>query len=160
MTNNKIEFDYTTYTNIDELTTADKLLLQTAQQATANAYAPYSKFYVAATARLSNGILVSSTNQENSSYPIGICAERTLLSTIAAIHPNIAIDSIAISYYNHIANSSNVPISPCGMCRQAMLEWEKRQNKTFSLLLGGHTGIIYKIDNVGTLLPLSFFEKF
>src|SRR5436190_19277763 len=94
----KFEFSYLAYDSIDELTDKDSSLLKEAREVTDQAYAPYSKFRVGAAARLANGETVSGTNQENASYPVGICAERVLLSTISSLHPQTPIDSMAISY--------------------------------------------------------------
>ena len=90
---------------------------------TEQAYAPYSNFHVGAVAKLENGEIVAGTNQENASYPVGICAERVLLGSAATLHPDVAIESIAISYNSEKVKSDH-PISPCGMCRQSLLEYE------------------------------------
>ena len=133
MKENKFEFQYQVYDDISELNEKDTRLLKEARSVTKQAYAPYSNFHVAAVALLSNGEIVSGTNQENASFPVGICAERVLLGTAAMLHPTIAIESIAVSY-----NSENVktdhPISPCGMCRQALLEYETRLKKPIRLI--------------------------
>src|SRR5882757_3328246 len=88
------------YASDRELTAGDAALLAAARDATVNAYAPYSRFRVGAAARLVNGEIVTGTNQENASYPAGICAERTLLSTAASLFPGVAVDVLAISYFN------------------------------------------------------------
>jgi cytidine deaminase len=160
MQEKEILFKYKIYNHIDELELEDKNLLLTARKATDNAYAPYSKFHVAATALLNNGNIVSATNQENASYPVGICAERSLLATIASIYPNSKINTLAISYFNHNKNINNTPAAPCGMCRQAMLEWELRQQQTFKIILGAQEGNVYIINTAISLLPLSFFDEF
>jgi cytidine deaminase len=84
----QIFFEYEVYDSLDELDAADADLLQAARAATASAYAPYSQFLVGAVARLQNGAIVTGTNQENAAYPVGICAERVLLSVAAMLHPN------------------------------------------------------------------------
>jgi cytidine deaminase len=158
MQKNEILFSYQTYTSIEELEQQDKHLILEAQKQTEHAYAPYSKFHVAATALLDDGTIVTGTNQENASFPVGICAERSLLATIANIYPSKKIITIAISYFNHFKNINDKPAAPCGMCRQAMLEWEQRQQHTFTLLLSGQSGIVFKINSAASLLPLSFME--
>ena len=107
-------------------------LLDAARQATTNAYAPYSKFLVAAAARLDSGEIICGTNQENASYPAGICAERVLLSAIASQHRGAVITTIAISYQNQNGPSEK-PISPCGICRQSLLEYEEGNNTAYAL---------------------------
>src|SRR2546429_5526705 len=91
-------FSYETYNSNEELPEEEALLLQKARKTTKQAYAPYSHFKVGAVARLSNGETVTGTNQENASFPVGLCAERVLLAAAVSLYPNIPIDSIAISY--------------------------------------------------------------
>lgn len=134
---------------------ADLELLNNARSATSIAYAPYSGFKVAAVARLNNGEMVVGTNQENASYPAGICAERTLLSTISSLFPNQPIDTIAITY-NNTNGDSSAPISPCGICRQSLLEYELRTKQQIRLVLAGTHGKIFIVNRASDLLPLSF----
>ena len=121
MKEKKYEFEYEVYDDISQLTEKDAWLLREAMTATEQAYAPYSNFHVGAVAILENGEIVVGTNQENASYPVGICAERVLLGSVATLHPNVPIKNIAISYNSDEVKSDH-PISPCGMCRQALLE--------------------------------------
>ncbi len=102
-----------------------------------------------------NGEIVIGTNQENASYPVGICAERVLLGNAATLFPNTGIDTIAISYDSKEVKSDH-PISPCGMCRQALLEYETRTHKSIRLILAGQEGKIYVVKTVGYLLPFAF----
>src|SRR5687768_3935005 len=98
MKENKFEFNYGEYSDSTELEEKDAWLLNEARGVTELAYAPYSNFHVGAVAILENGEVVAGTNQENASYPVGICAERVLLGSIATLHPNIPVKTIAISY--------------------------------------------------------------
>jgi cytidine deaminase len=148
-------FAFDIYDSINELPESDSLLLQEARIATKNSYAPYSNFNVAAVAKLSNGEIITGTNQENASFPVGICAERVLLSIISSLHPAASINTIAIAYHN-LKGESNKPVSPCGMCRQAFAEYETRANQSFRLLLSGMEGPVFVIDKASQLLPLSF----
>ena len=148
-------FYFQVYNSADALTGADAALLKMARDATATAYAPYSHFYVGAAAQLNNGVFIKGTNQENASYPVGICAERVLLSAIASQHPGTAVDAIAISYDNR-NGESNKPIAPCGICRQTLVEYEQRQQHPIRLILGGMDGKVYIIEQANALLPLSF----
>jgi cytidine deaminase len=156
MKENKFEFSYEVYNDILELAKEDADLLKEARLVTQGAYAPYSNFFVGAVAKLENGAIVKGTNQENASYPVGICAERVLLGSTATLYPGIAIDAIAVSYHNNNNNKSNEPISPCGMCRQSLLEYEARTNHPIRLILGGQEGKIYVIKTVKSLLPFAF----
>jgi len=143
------------YASADELNESDSNLLALAKDATKQAYAPYSNFKVGATAKLVDGKIVTGTNQENASYPVGICAERVLLSVVASQYNNAGIDTIAISYDN-INGESKHPISPCGLCRQTLVEYEERTNQPIRLILGGLKGEVYIIEKAHHLLPLSF----
>lgn len=149
------QFEFEVYDSIDELTKEDAWLLDQAREITQHAYAPYSKFHVGAVAKLVNGEVVTGTNQENASYPVGICAERVLLSTASSLFPKIGIEAMAISY-NNTKGESDQPISPCGICRQSLREFEIRTNHTIRLILGGMHGKVYVISDANYLLPLSF----
>lgn len=155
MNHQQYRLEFEVYDSAEQLKEADAILLEQARETTGNAYAPYSKFRVGAVARLANGQQVSGTNQENASFPVGICAERVLLSAAATLYPGVAIESIAISYHN-TQGDSNHPISPCGICRQSLLEYEIRVKQPIRLILGGLEGKVYVIPQAGSLLPLSF----
>ncbi len=149
---------YAEYGSDGELPDADRALLEVARKTTATAYAPYSHFsVVGAAARLANGVTVTGTNQENASYPAGICAERTLLSVAASLHPGVAIDTLAISYDNEQGESDR-PIAPCGICRQSLQEFEQRTGQGMRIILAGQTGKILVLErNSGHgLLPFAF----
>ncbi len=151
----QIAFSYTVYPNSGELPPALGQLLEKARNTTAHAYAPYSNFFVGAAAILENGAIVTGTNQENASYPVGICAERILLGNAATLHPDVAIQAIAISYKSN-KDDDKVPISPCGMCRQALLEYEGRTGTPIQLLLSGQQGEVWLIHEANQLLPFAF----
>jgi cytidine deaminase len=148
-------FSYEVYGSAEELDPEDTALLNQARAATKDAYAPYSHFRVGAAARLENGQVVSGTNQENASFPAGICAERVLLSAASSLYPNVPIVTLAISYDNDNGPSDH-PISPCGICRQSLQEFEMRTGQPIRLLLGGREGKVFSIPAAGLLLPLAF----
>ncbi|MBS1564848.1 MAG: cytidine deaminase [Bacteroidetes bacterium] len=155
MTKVDFRFSYEVYKSIDELAEEDAWLLREAQEVSQNAYAPYSRFQVGAMARLTNGQIVAGSNQENASYPAGICAERVLMSSAASLYPNVPIDTMAISFRSSEVESDH-PISPCGICRQSLQEFEQRVKHPIRLILGGLEGDIYIIPRANMLLPLSF----
>ena len=155
MKENKFEFQYEVFDNSDELNEEDALLLTKARKVTESAYAPYSNFHVGAVALLENGEEVYGTNQENASYPVGICAERVLLGSIATLHPQVPVTTIAISYKSDQVKSDH-PISPCGMCRQALVEYETRTAKPIRLILSGQEGKVFIIKTASFLLPFAF----
>jgi len=155
MKEQKFEFSFEVYNDIEELMEDDRLLLSEARNVTKKAYAPYSNFFVGAAAKLSNGKMVTGTNQENASFPVGICAERVLLGSASSLYPDTSIETMAISYQSQTIRSDH-PISPCGMCRQALQEYEGRMQRPIRLILGGMHGKIYIIKSVSQLLPLAF----
>src|SRR6516164_7162062 len=105
MQQKEFRLTYEEYGSDAELATSDRELLAKAREATVDAYAPYSNFRVGAAARLVNGVVITGTNQENASFPVGICAERTLLSVAGAQYPGVAIDTLAVSYHNEHGTS-------------------------------------------------------
>jgi cytidine deaminase len=155
MQENKFEFSYKVYDSIDELPEDQQWLLNEAREVTEQAYAPYSRFQVGAIARLANGEIVAGTNQENASFPVGLCAERVLLASVSSIFPKIPVETVAISYKSETQKSDH-PISPCGICRQSLQEFESRVGHPIQLILGGITGPVYVIDSASKLLPLAF----
>jgi cytidine deaminase len=158
MKENKFEFNYNVYDNISELPEELQWLLNEAREVTSNAYAPYSNFQVGAVARMANGEIVAGSNQENASFPVGLCAERVLLASISSLFPKVPIDTIAISYKSDHQKSDH-PISPCGICRQSLQEFEGRVKHPVQLVLGGMEGPVYVIDSASRLLPLAFTSE-
>jgi cytidine deaminase len=155
MKEKKYEFSYSIYDSISELPDEDQWLLNEAREVTSNAYAPYSNFQVGAVARMANGEIVAGSNQENASFPVGLCAERVLLASISSLFPKIPIEKIAVSYKSEHQKSDH-PISPCGICRQSLQEFESRVKHPVQLILGGMSGPVFVIDSASRLLPLAF----
>ncbi len=152
------EFKYQLLNDLSELNSEDAILLTNARAVTRNAYAPYSNFYVGAVAILNNGEIVTGTNQENASYPAGLCAERVLMSSASSLFPNVAIKTMAISYHNRNGKSGH-PISPCGICRQSLTEFADRTGQSIRIILSGQEGEVMIIENAASLLPLAFSGK-
>lgn len=149
------QFTYEVYNSIDDLPQEDAWLLKQAREATQHAYAPYSHFHVGAVAKMANGEIVAGSNQENASFPIGLCAERVLLASASSLYPKVPISVIAISYQSDQVKSDH-PVAPCGICRQSLQEFEERLKHPIRLVLGGMEGKVYVIPKVSTLLPLGF----
>ena len=158
MQENKFEFNYRVYNSSDELPETQQQLLNRAKEITEQAHAPYSNFQVGAVARLANGETVGGSNQENASFPVGLCAERVLLATVSSLYPNVPVETIAISYKS-AHHKSDHPIAPCGICRQSLQEFESRTGQPVQLVLGGLTGPVYVIDSARRLLPLAFTSE-
>lgn len=137
-----------------ELSATDHELVNAARKATESSYSPYSHFQVGAALRLQDGEIVLGSNQENASYPVGSCAERTALFWCGANRPGAVITAVAIAAQTE-GRFTPAPIPPCGMCRQALLEAEHRQGSLIRVLLYGKDGT-HCIDSVRELIPLSF----
>ncbi|MEQ1554056.1 MAG: cytidine deaminase [Ferruginibacter sp.] len=153
----KYSFGFEEFSDIAELNMDDAALLQEARKITQKAYAPYSNFLVGAAAIFNNGEKVFGTNQENASYPVGICAERVLLASASMLQTDEPIKTMAISYNNLSRNGgSDRPISPCGMCRQSLAEYEERTKQPMRLILSGMEGKVIIIQSAVQLLPFSF----
>jgi cytidine deaminase len=146
------------FSDFKVLAADDARLLEAARNATGDAYAPYSKFRVGVAVRLENGQIVTGSNQENASFPAGICAERVTLSAASAVYPGIAVTDLALTYINESGNS-NHPISPCGICRQTLVEYEQRFGRAMRLIMGGFSGEIYIISRATDLLPFAFSSQ-
>jgi cytidine deaminase len=143
------------YADSAQLEPEDAKLLDKARQSTGDAYAPYSRFRVAAAVRLANGKILTGTNQENASYPAGICAERVVLSAASAVYPGAAVSALAVSYF-HEGGTHSRPVSPCGFCRQTLTEYELRSGKPIRIILSGYAGEVLILHSATDLLPLAF----
>jgi cytidine deaminase len=155
MQKEEVRFGFDVYESSNDLPSNDKSLIEAARKITEKAYAPYSNFLVGAVAKLINGETISGTNQENASYPVGICAERVLLASAAMIYTNVAVETMAIAYHN-LNGESNHPVSPCGMCRQYLSEYEERMKQPIRLILSGMNGKVIIVEKAGQMLPLTF----
>jgi len=151
----KIEAVLEIYDSLEELPRDIQQLMQSAIEARNTAYSPYSKFNVGATILLDNGKTVSGSNQENASYPSGLCAERTAIFYAGAKYPKTKMLKMALtaSSQNQITNK---PIPPCGACRQSIAEYETKQGQPIEIYFMGATGKIVKSKSLANLLPLVF----
>lgn len=143
--------------NMEELDEKDSQLVEAAIEATKSSYAPYSHFNVGAAVRLDNGVVIPGCNQENAAFGVTICAERTALFAAGAQYPDAKVEAIAIAARN-ADGLLDEPIPPCGTCRQAMVETEKRSGNKLHILLYGRKHV-YIIEGIGALLPLTFSDE-
>ncbi len=141
----------------EELSAEDRELLQLAIEQTERSYAPYSRFSVGAAVRLANGVTVRGCNQENAAFSVTVCAERSALFSAGASHPDQAVTALAIAARDASGELLHEPVTPCGTCRQALVETETRFGRPVRLLLYGKR-CVYVADSVRALLPLSFTE--
>jgi len=151
----KIESTLYVYDSIDELSVDVKQLMEKAVEARNKAYAPYSKFNVGAALILDNGEIITGSNQENASYPSGLCAERTAIYYAGAKYPEARIMKMAITAASQNQKTKS-PIPPCGACRQAVAEYEVKQKYAIEIYFMGETGTVAKSNSLANLLPLVF----
>ena len=140
--------------DVEELSDSDRHLVERAKEMTQTSYSPYSEFRVGAAIRLQDGQVFAGSNQENAAYPVGSCAERTTFFYAQANAPEVAPEAIAIAAFTN-GHFLEKPISPCGMCRQALLEAETRYGTHIRVLLYGTDGV-YVAQSMRDLLPLTF----
>ena len=142
---------------VGELEAKEQELVLRAQDAAGRAYAPYSKFNVGACLLLDNGEMIEGNNQENASYPCGCCAERTALNYANSRYPNAKVEAIAITAFNG-GRLVDEPITPCGICRQALLETEMKNRKNIRIIMNGQKQTIVA-NSASALLPLAFDDS-
>ena len=150
-------FNFNRHASWSELPAADQELLKHAMEVAAGAYAPYSKFHVGAALQLRAGNVVVGSNQENASFPAGICAERTAVHAAMATDPEGVVETIAVVVPQVHGDR---PVSPCGICRQALLEQEVRQQAPMRVLMGIADGPVFELASAKDLLPLHFDASF
>ena len=155
MRNIKIESILTVFDNLNELPSDIIELMEQAIEARQKAYAPYSNFYVGAAILLDNGEIVTGSNQENASYPSGLCAERTAVYYAGAKYPNAKMLKMAITAASQNQKTES-PIPPCGACRQALAEYEVKQKAPIEIYFMGESGKVVKSESLANLLPLVF----
>jgi cytidine deaminase len=143
-----------TYENAGELPDTGERLVESAKEATRNAWAPYSKFSVGAALELENGEIISGSNQENIAFPSGLCAERVALFYAGSQFPGVAIKKIAVAAFSG-DRFVEQPVYPCGDCRQVLLEHENRVKKPVEVIMYG-TKEIKVVKSISDLLPLPF----
>lgn len=150
----KSEFSLFKFEELDDVL---KTLVSKAIDATDNSYSPYSNFKVGAALQLEDGTIVIGANQENAAFSVTMCAERSAIFNAQSNHPDLGIATIAIAAKN-VNGLVHIPISPCGSCRQVILEMEQRYKRNIKILLCGSEGI-YVINSIKDLLPLSFVDE-
>lgn len=138
-----------------ELTDEERAVVDKAKESTYNSYAPYSHFHVGAALLLKNGVIVPGCNQENAAFPSGLCAERSAIFAAGAQYPDQPVVMLAIAVRNSEGEFLEEPASPCGSCRQVIIETETRFKHSVRILLYG-TKHIYIMEGIKQLMPLSF----
>ena len=155
----KLTTEYTLFDNRSELTPQVQDLMNIAINARKKAYAPYSKFNVGTALLLDNDEIIIGNNQENAAYPSGMCAERVAIYYAGANYPDNSILKMAISA-SSLLKEIDKPVAPCGACRQAIAEYEVKQNKAIEIYFMGESGKIIMVNSLKELLPLGFDKSF
>jgi cytidine deaminase len=153
----KITIPFLEFSSETELSKDMQELALAAKKVSKNAYSPYSKFKVGAAILLENGKVISGSNQENSAYPSGLCAERVALFYANSLYPKIAIKAIAVVAF-HNNHELDQPVYPCGACRQVIIESQSRQEKPIKVMFIGKKRL-HVVENASYLLPLEFDKE-
>lgn len=150
-----ITTSFKVYNSIEELDEETKNLMDNAIEVRKTAYAPYSNFSVGTALLLDNGEIIKGSNQENAAYPSGLCAERVAIFYAGSQFPIAKILKLCITASPN-DRDSDIPIPPCGACRQSIAEYEFKQGSEIEIYFMGAKGEIYKSDSLKNLLPLMF----
>ena len=153
-----INIDIDVLDSAAELSEQELKAMELAQQAAADAYAPYSNFLVGAALVLEDGSMFKGSNQENAAYPSGLCAERTALFALSANFPKAKIKLLAVTARRR-DEQEFLPAMPCGACRQVMAEYEFKQKESIPVLLQAANGKFYRFNSVADLLPFQFTSE-
>lgn len=151
----QFQFQYDLLKDWKELPVEDHALVQAAFSAMDRAYAPYSKFLVGAALVLEDGTVVEGNNQENVAFPSGLCAERVALFYAGANYPKGVIKTICIVAQGELMPAAFL-LSPCGSCRQVLLESENRQGKAIRVIVVNQDMRTLILDSAKDLLPFGF----
>jgi cytidine deaminase len=143
------------FDTVEELTTERQALVKKAKSALDSSYSPYSGFRVAAALKLTNGEIVLGSNQENIAYPSGLCAERVAIFSAGTNFPGVEISEIAIVAKSHHGEVTD-PVTPCGACRQVMIELESNQTHPVTVIMTGENGHVWVSKSVSNLIPFYF----
>jgi cytidine deaminase len=146
---------YDEFVSLNDLQPDDKALMINAMEATKGSYAPYSNFRVGAALQLSNGLVVHGSNQENMAYPSGLCAERTAIFAASTQYPE-SRDYRALAIVGQNAEGEYCEASPCGACRQVLMEYEQNQGHPIKVLCYLEGGRVRVFGKVADLMPFSF----
>ena len=150
----EITIKYLYFEDYNSLEKEDVALIQKAQATSVDAYAPYSNFQVGVSILLANNKVVLGNNQENIAFPSGLCAERVALFYANANYKEKVKTIVIVSKGDLIPD--NQVISPCGSCRQVILESEKRQGTPIKIVLVSQNKSVYVFNSILDLLPFGF----
>ncbi len=156
MKQKSLHIHYQVFKSADELDNELQLLTEAAKNSMHRAYAPYSEFRVGAALLLDDNSIVEGNNQENAAYPSGLCAERVALFYAGAQFPNKKVKAVAVIAHSEKLHKFDDVVSPCGACRQVMLETQSRQKENIQIILISVKGNGVIFESVEDLLPFFF----
>ncbi len=158
MLTKQIKIEYTEHKDLSAFDPLEQKLIQSAREATSLSHAPYSEFYVGAAVLLDDQTILKGANQENASYPLCNCAEQVCLNHAMMAHPKSTVTAMAVAVKTD-KEGFELPVSPCGACRQIILEQEHRQASNMKIYLVAKTNVVYVFDSIKSLIPLYFQFK-
>src|SRR5438270_3233495 len=129
----------------------DEQLLGLARAAAAKAYAPYSNFHVGCAIESVDGEVVTGANMENACYRLGLCAEQSALTAAQHKFGLNQIARIAV-----VGGADETVCTPCGGCRQAILEAGQLSGRDVQILCGSGDGSAIERHTIGELIPFGF----
>lgn len=151
----ELQIQFEVFTSEEKLPEMFKNVWEAAKRAKENSYAPYSHFNVGCAIELETGEIIEGVNQENAAFPAGLCAERTAMYRAGATLPKVPFKALAIFAAKEGSNNPE-EASPCGGCRQVMLEFRKRHQQDFNVLFPGKEGSIIVMKSPEDLFPFTF----
>jgi len=126
-------------------------LVALARAAARRAYAPYSRFHVGCAIESVDGEVVTGANMENACYRLGLCAEQSALT--AAQH-KFGLDRVARVAVS--GGDGTVVCTPCGGCRQAILEAAQLSGRDVEIICSSGDGSAVERHTIGDLIPFGF----
>ncbi len=150
-----VESKLTVFDNLAELSEQTQVLVRKAKEAALVAYAKYSDFQVGAAVLLDNDTIIIGNNQENASYPAGLCAERVAFFAAKSQFPESSIKAVAV-VAKRGQDDHFKAVTPCGICRQVMAEYEDNQETPIELYMTGSNGKILRSESIENLMPFKF----
>ena len=126
-------------------------LIALARAAALKAYAPYSRFHVGCAVESTAGEVATGANMENACYRLGICAEQSALTAAQHAFGLAKVARIAVA-----GGSGDMICTPCGGCRQAILEAAQLSGRDIEVICASGDGSAVKRHSIAALIPHGF----
>ncbi len=133
-------------------------LVERAREAALGAYAPYSRFSVGCAIEAADGRIAVGSNMENACYRLGVCAEIAALTAAKQAFglDRVARIAVAGGRIENGALAGEGPVTPCGGCRQSILEAAQLSGRDVPVISASGDGRKAEMLTIGALLPLGF----